>query len=216
MVQRAAAVNLVFDMHGEYGWQGTDEGRPGGVTKGLRQLYPDRVQVFTLDPRPFSRADWAIKIPYSYLEPSDVLSLQKVLALNPTAAENSYLLERRLGGSWFAQALQMDAREVATEEQAHEGAMAALRRKLARLAHECDGFLVRTARRSPAGSRTPWQRISSNLERGIHTVIDFGRYNKLSHYILVANLLTRRIDEKWRTRQRPTSATPSAMPGRRG
>ncbi|HEU4753615.1 MAG TPA: ATP-binding protein, partial [Armatimonadota bacterium] len=40
--------------------------------------------------------------------------------------------------------------------------------------------------------------ILKNLEQGIHTIIDFGRYNQLVHYILVANLLTRRIDEQWR------------------
>jgi DNA helicase HerA-like ATPase len=29
-------------------------------------------------------------------------------------------------------------------------------------------------------------------------VIDFGRYSQLTHYLLVANLLTRRIDARWR------------------
>jgi DNA helicase HerA-like ATPase len=198
LIQKAAAVNLVFDMHSEYGWQGTDEARAGGVTKGLRQLYPDRVQVFTLDPRPSVREDWVIRIPYSYLEPQDVLGLQKALSLNPTAAENSYLLERRFGREWFAKSLEMDAKEVAAEEQAHEGAMAALRRKLSRLAHECSGFLRPDAEVKSKHEPDAVDRILANLERGIHTVIDFGRYNRLAHYILVANILTRRIDEKWR------------------
>lgn len=194
LVQTGAAVNLVFDMHGEYGWQGTDESRAGGVTKGLQQLFPDRVQVFTLDPRPSRRFDGEIRIPHTLLEPEDILGLHRVLALTPTAAENSYMLQRRFGKNWFGQVLDMDAREVAAEEQAHEGAMLALRRKLVTLQKRCEGFLV------PAGKQLDdaIPRIIKNLETGIHTVIDFGRYSDLVHYILVANLLTRRIEEHWR------------------
>ena len=36
------------------------------------------------------------------------------------------------------------------------------------------------------------------LDRGMHVVLEFGRYgNDLAAYILVANLLTRRIYEKY-------------------
>jgi uncharacterized protein len=205
LIRRNAAVNLVFDMHGEYGLRGTDESRPGGETKGLRTIFgSSRVQVFTLDERQ-GDADWRIRIPYSFLQPEDVLSLQRVLALTPTAAENSYLLERRFGKNWFAKTLEMDAKEVASEEQAHEGAMMALRRKLAFLARACDGFLRPDAEACPPdgaarSSREPdaVDRILENLERGVHTVVQFGRHDQLVHYLLVANILTRRIDEKWR------------------
>src|SRR5687767_14736895 len=172
-------------MHGEYGWKGTDESRSGRETKGLKMLYPDRVQVFTLDPRPSIQYDWVLRIPYSFLEPEDVLSLQKVLSLTSTAAENSYLLERRFRKEWFAKTQEMDTKEVASEEQAHEGAMMALRRKLARLSHQCSGFLKPDAEVSSKGEPDAVERIISNLERGIHTVIDFGRYKDLTHYILV-------------------------------
>jgi uncharacterized protein len=161
-------------------------------------LYPDRVQVFTLDPRQSINYDWALRIPYSFLDPEDVLSLQRVLSLTPTAAENSYLLERRFGREWFGKTLDMDAREVAGEEQAHEGAMLALRRKLSRLAHQCSGFLRPDSEAAAPGEPDAVDRIIRNLERGIHTVIDFGRFKELAHYILVANILTRRIDAKWR------------------
>lgn len=195
LIQKDAAVNLVFDMHGEYGWKGTDESREGGQTKGLAQLYgKDRVQVFTLDPRPAIQYDRAIQIPYSFLEPEDVLGLQKVLNLRETAVDNAYALSRRFGKDWFAQALEMDAKEVAQEEQSHEGSMVAFRRRLVRLQQMCRGFLKPSE--DVVEDAVPL--IIQNLERGVHTIIDFGRYNQLTHYILVANLLTRRIDEKWR------------------
>ena len=83
LVQKKAAVNLVFDMHSEYGWKGTDASRDGGVTKGLRQLYPGRVQVFTLDPRPSIHYDREIRIPYGFLEPEDVLRMLDERAAEP-------------------------------------------------------------------------------------------------------------------------------------
>ena len=69
MLQKSAAVNLVFDMHNEYGWEGGSESS-GHKVKALKQLFPDRVAVFTLDeeapvaarsaPTPWS--GWAMKI----------------------------------------------------------------------------------------------------------------------------------------------------------
>ena len=47
ILKKDAASVLVFDMHNEYGWQGTDEKNIS--TKGLKQLFNDRVEVFTLD-----------------------------------------------------------------------------------------------------------------------------------------------------------------------
>ncbi|HEU4752070.1 MAG TPA: ATP-binding protein, partial [Armatimonadota bacterium] len=143
LVKSRAAVNLVFDMHGEYGWKGTDEGREGGETKGLRQLFnADRVQVFTLQPRPSIKYDGEIRIPYSFLEPEDILGLQKVLNLRETAVDNAYALQRQFGKHWFAEALKMDTAEVAEKEQAHEGSLRAFRQRLVRLQQQCKDFLV--------------------------------------------------------------------------
>jgi hypothetical protein len=195
LVHRSPAVNLIFDMHGEYGWQGTDEGSVSGRTAGLQQLFGrERVQVFTLDPRPGKKYDRELRIPYRFLEPEDVLSLQRVLGLSPTAAENAYLLQKKHGRDWFGATLDMDTKGTAEEEQAHQGALEALRRKLIRLQRECEGFLKPD--REVIEDAIPL--ILQNLERGIHTVIDFGRYSQLTQYLLVANVLTRRIDARWR------------------
>jgi len=47
MLQKQAAVSLVFDMHSEYGWEGRSE--KGYKVKGLKQLFPSKVAVFALD-----------------------------------------------------------------------------------------------------------------------------------------------------------------------
>ena len=42
------------------------------------------------------------------------------------------------------------------------------------------------------------KRILEQLDRGIHVVLEFGRYgNDLTAYIMVANLLTRRIHQRY-------------------
>ena len=48
MLQSDLASTLVFDMHNEYGWQGRDTERSREV-KGLKQVFPSKVAVFSLD-----------------------------------------------------------------------------------------------------------------------------------------------------------------------
>jgi DNA helicase HerA-like ATPase len=47
MLQKGTAASLVFDMHSEYGWEGRNE--QGVKVKALKQLFPEKVAVFTLD-----------------------------------------------------------------------------------------------------------------------------------------------------------------------
>ena len=48
VIQQRVAVNLIFDMHNEYGWAGSSEDL-GGQVKGLKQIFPGQVSIFTLD-----------------------------------------------------------------------------------------------------------------------------------------------------------------------
>ena len=73
IVQEQVAVNLIFDMHNEYGWKSQDESKQD--VKGLRQLFYDgRVSVFTLDPessrRRGSKTDFEVTIGFEELEPA--------------------------------------------------------------------------------------------------------------------------------------------------
>ena len=49
VIRYGKAVNLIFDMHNEYGWETESEGSKGFV-KGLKQLFPEKVAIFSLDP----------------------------------------------------------------------------------------------------------------------------------------------------------------------
>src|SRR5262249_18996680 len=47
VIKRDLAVNLIFDMHNDYGWEVQDERGP--KAKGLRQLFPANVSILTLE-----------------------------------------------------------------------------------------------------------------------------------------------------------------------
>ena len=97
LIHKDRAVNLIFDMHSEYGWQATQESGSGrrGFVKGLKQLFGSKVAIFTLDPESARRrgvqSDFAVKIPYNQIMVEDIAALADELNLHPTAVESSYL-----------------------------------------------------------------------------------------------------------------------------
>ncbi len=85
IIKENVAVNLVFDMHNEYGWKSQDEAKT--EVKGLRQLFPSgKAAVVTLDPessrRRGSKVDYDVTIGYDQLEPEDVAMLQSIMGLS--------------------------------------------------------------------------------------------------------------------------------------
>ncbi len=193
IIQQGVAVNLVFDMHNEYGWKSQDEARQ--EVKGLRQLFYDgRVSVFTLDPessrRRGSKVDFTVRIGYDQLEPEDLVMLAHIFGFTDVQTNALYMLRRRLGRAWVRRLLREEADDVLqailNEGRLHEGTLGAIQRKLSLLRRFA--FLVDEAPDDPVG------RILAYLSSGKSVVLEFGRYgNALEAYILVANYLTRRI-----------------------
>ncbi|MGH2592760.1 MAG: helicase HerA domain-containing protein, partial [Anaerolineae bacterium] len=97
IVKENVAVNLVFDMHNEYGWKSQTESR--SEVKGLRQLFPaSKVAVATLDAessqRRGSRVDFVVQIGYDQIEPEDVDKLKKIMQLTDVQVGALYTLYR--------------------------------------------------------------------------------------------------------------------------
>lgn len=201
IIQERAAVNLIFDMHNEYGWKSQDESRQD--VKGLRQLFYDgRVSVFTLDPessrRRGSKVDFTVRIGYEQLEPEDLEMLAPLFGFTDVQSNALYMLRRRLGVAWVRRLLDEEpdegVRALTEEGKLHEGTLGAIQRKLAQL-HRF-GFLVDRADDDPIG------RILDYINSGKSVVLEFGRYgNALEAYILVANYITRRIHQAYVTRK---------------
>jgi DNA helicase HerA-like ATPase len=197
MLQKSAAVNLVFDMHSEYGWRGTAEGGRGKV-KALKQLFPSYVAVFALDEESSRRrkvnTDFIAKIGYDEIEPEDIALLKQTLNLTEPSIEAVYQLKRKFGKNWLKATMDLDDSEESSELlrqlNIHESTYQNLRRGL------------NTIRRLPFieahAAENAVDTILAYLEKGIHVVLEFGRYTDITAYILVANLLTRRIYARYR------------------
>ncbi len=214
ILQSDLASTLIFDMHSEYGWQGRDAERNRQV-KGLKQLFGSKVAVFSLDEKSSRQRglspDEVVRISYGDIEPEDIEALRENLGLSDVAAQAAYNLKQRLGpGKWLEEFLGLGGRDDLSELSAsinvQPQALAALHNRLSRFKRY--EFLV------PKAAKDSVQRILEHLDRGMHVVLEFGRYGNDPHaYILVANLLTRRIHERYV--QRHEEAEGSGGPGPR-
>ena len=210
MLQKGACVNLVFDMHSEYGWAGTSE--KGGTVKALKQLFPEKVAVFALDEENSRRrgvsTDFVVSIGYDEIEPEDMVLLRQTLNLTEPAVEAVYQMRRRFGKDWITRTSELgdseETREILNQLNIHDSTFQNLQRGL------------NTIRRLPFIQQHATQKavpkVLEYLGRGINVVLEFGRYTDITAYILVANLLTRRIYSQYRERTERAMAEGIAHP----
>ena len=194
VIKASAAVNLIFDMHSEYGWSAKNE--EGVEVKGLSQLFGSRVAVYTLDLESSRgrgvKPAGEIKIALREISVADIALLQDELRLHRTAVESAALCEDKLGDDWVARLLDMNGEELtdfANLEGGNHASLSALRSKL-RLIDRLP-FVERSLERSTL------DQVIAQLERGQHVALEFGRQRNLLAYILAANVITRRLHELW-------------------
>lgn len=191
VIQRRAAVSLIFDMHNDYGWEVQTESRTS--VKGLKQLFPQQVAIFTLDEessrRRRVRPDFVVVLDWSDIQPEDLETLRTTLDLSDNMIAAAYTLRRAWGRGWIKQLLNAGKEDLDLLVEGttiNRSSVDALSRRLERLSRF--DFL----RDSWKGDSA--QAIIEYLEKGVNVVLEFGRYgNSLEAYILVANYLTRRI-----------------------
>ncbi|MFQ5571298.1 MAG: ATP-binding protein, partial [Rhodothermales bacterium] len=198
-IKTGKAVNLIFDMHSEYGFGARQEGAGSTFVKGLRELFPARVSIFSLDPKSTrsrgAPADHAVHLYADQIEPEDILPLQDTLNLNATAAESSYLIQNQFGKNWLRRLLQTEGADLdalAETVGAHPASISALRRKLVQF-ERFDFFSTDAS----DGKIDVLDALIEHLDSGKSVVLEFGRYDDLKVYLLVANVLTRRIRDKY-------------------
>ena len=212
ILQSDAAVNLVFDMQNEYGWKGYNEGAQ--EVKGLKQLFSSKVAVFSLDEESAKRRglapDYVVRIGYDEVEPEDILLLRESLGLSDVAADAAYNLERHFGsGKWLGEFTSLEGSQTVSELAAQMGvnasALASLHNRLTRLR--------RFRFMDEKSGHDSVNQILTYLNRGMHVVLEFGSYgSNLAAYILVANLLTRRIYRRYVERKERASGDTTQEP----
>jgi uncharacterized protein len=191
LIRSKLASSLIFDMHDEYAEARPD--KPG--IPGLRDLFDSsQIKVFSLGTSS-ARGGYHLQIGMNEIRPEDIELLRDELDLSDTFSATSYLLERKFGDKWLMRLIEMDADAVdafCKETSAHQGAVEALKRKLLYM-ESCDYITQNT-------SSTAVNDILHHLLDGRHVVIQFGAHAKLRDYMLVANILTRRIHSRYTER----------------
>ena len=196
IIRKQAAVNLIFDMHSEYGWEATSEGKVFSTVKGLRQLFPGQVQIYTLDPdstkRRGVRDAQELYLGYDQIEVEDIMLVRNELNLSEASLENSIILRNEFGRSWITQLLAMSNEDIEAfceEKRGNKSSIMALQRKLLRLDEL--KYMRTSCPHNYVGE------ILEALAAGKHIVIEFGSQSNMLSYMLATNLISRRIHQSY-------------------
>lgn len=201
---------LVFDMHNEYGFDDTDSDN-GKAIPGLHSKFRNRVRVVQLGQGAHVRGnppDFNLEIAMSDIQPEDIELLTRELNLKETTPTTLDALISHFGKEqWFAEFKQMrsgakvftdEGKAVAAEDSVEAwanqvgvnvAAAEGLRNKLNRV------FNLPYVVEKPAADTI--KEIINALEDGKHIVLSFGDHESDLDYLLVTNLLTRRIRKRW-------------------
>ena len=214
LMHQARAAVLVFDMHNEYGYDDTASDSGMRVT-GLKTKFASRVRVVGLGAGTTIRnstPDFHLEIAMSDITPADIDLLTRELNLKETTPTTLHALTTSFGRDWFLHFKSMNRDEVDEEDEktgkvrkiphpdsvarwANEAgvnvmAAEALHDKLRRLFDK--GYIVE----HPAADSV--KEMIKALEAGQHVILSFGQaYETDLDYLLVSNLLTRKIKQVW-------------------
>ena len=210
LMKQDVAAALVFDMHNEYAFDDADTDRDARV-RGLKSLFGQKVQVAALGAGAQVRGhspDFTLELSLSDFQTSDILLLSEALNLTDTAAVTLNALERAFGQTWFGDFMKLEPGAVdvdpesgktfpadnsvaawARQNNIHEKAAEALHRKLQLI------YDRKYVTANPSGD--PVRAIIDKLENGRHVILGFGEYDNDLDYLLVSNVLTRKIRQQW-------------------
>lgn len=211
LIEHNTASVLVFDMHNEYGFDdiASDTGQP---VVGLRSKFASRVRVVGLGRKCTIRGktpDLTLEINESDIQPADIELLARELNLRDTTSTTLDALIHSFGaGKWFSEFKKMvvgametdgDGKKVpaldsvaywANQVGVNVAAAEGLRSKLGRI------FTRPYIVEETAGA-DPLKNVIEALQAGQHVILSFGDYESDLDYLLVSNLLTRKIRDAW-------------------
>ncbi|MEW6405992.1 MAG: ATP-binding protein [Chloroflexota bacterium] len=203
---------LVLDMHNEYGFDDVASDTKKAV-KGLKTLFKGGVRCVGLGAGSTIRGnqvDFNLEISTGDISTSDIETLSRELNLRETTPTILNALYTTFRDKWFAEFRGMSRETVViedergkTKEVPAEGSVAkwamengvnvmaaeALHDKLRRLFSQ--PYIVD----NPAADSVA--QIIQSLEAGKHVVLSFGEHESDLDYLLVSNLLTRKIRAAW-------------------
>jgi hypothetical protein len=205
---------LVFDMHNEYGYDDTASDT-GSRVIGLKTKFPSRVRVVGLGTGTTIRGktpDFNLEVAMPDITPADIELLTQELNLKETTPTTLHALTTSFRQDWFRRFKAMNRDEIEVEDEKtgktrkvpHPDSVAAwadeagvnvlaaeaLHDKLRRLFGK--EYIVEKPASDSLGE------IIKSLEAGRHVILSFGQaYETDLDYLLVSNLLTRKIKQVW-------------------
>lgn len=211
LIHADKASTLIFDMHNEYGIDSTSSDS-GAAVPGLKGKFDSKVRLVGLgaDSSFHSRQpDFTLEIAHSDIMPEDILLLSETLNLTDASNVTLDALYSKFGDKWFTAFKDMkigagayendeNGKQVPTDDSVaawanevgvHVKSAEAVRRKLGELMNR--KYLVA----EPA--RNALDDVINNLQHGRHVVLSFGHYEKDIDYLMVTNLITRKIRDTW-------------------
>jgi DNA helicase HerA-like ATPase len=213
LIHYNAASVLVFDMHNEYGFDDTASDT-GMRVIGLKTKFSSRVRVVGLGAGAQIRGqtpDFNLEIATSDIQPGDIELLWRELDLKETTPTTLDALVTTFGREkWFDEFRQMEVGSVIETDEGKKipapGSVAAWANSVGVNIMAAEGLHSKLRRvfnldyvvENPAADSIG--EMIKALEAGQHVVLSFGKHESDLDYLLVSNLLTRRIREAWEKR----------------
>ena len=203
---------LVFDMHNEYAFDDTTE--TGDKVTGLRTKFGSKVQVVGLGAGASIRSNtpnFNLVLGEKDLRPEDIEMLTRELNLKETTPTTLDALQHSFGAAnWFSVFKAMrngavehteDGKTVpAADSVAAWANQTGVNVAAAEGLHSKLGRVFNRPYIMPDPPKNILDDIIQLLDEGKHVVLSFGEFESDLDYLLVTNLLTRRIRETWEKR----------------
>jgi hypothetical protein len=212
LMQYNKASVLVFDMHNEYGLDDISSDT-GQRVVGLKSKFGRKVMMVGLGQGARIRAsipDYNLEIAWSDIQPEDIEMLTRELNLKETTPTTLDALWTEFGRDWFARFREMKSGAMieddngkkipAPESVAFWANRAGINVSAAEGLHSKLGRLFNKTYIVDRPAVDTVKQIITSLEAGQHVILSFGEYEADLDYLLVSNMLTRRIRDAWEQR----------------
>jgi hypothetical protein len=214
LIHYNAASILIFDMHNEYGFDDTASDT-GKRVIGLKSKFGSRVRVVGLGGGALIRGqtpDFNLEVAMSDIMPADIELLMSELNLKETTPTTLEALFASFKGDWFRHFRSMlngamieieDEKTGKVKKIPHPDSVAAWANEHGVNVMAAEGLHSKLSRlfNKPYIIENPAvdgiSEIVKILEAGQHVVLSFGNHEEDLDYLLVSNLLTRRIRDTW-------------------
>ena len=225
LIHDNSASVLVFDMHNEYGFDDTASDT-GMRVIGLKSKFSARLRVVGLGQGALIRnqtPDFNLEIAMRDIQPGDIELLWRELDLKETTPTTLDALVTTFGREgWFSAFREMEVGAVIETDEGKKvpapGSVAAWANSVGVNVMAAEGLHNKLRRvfnlsyvvEKPAADSVG--EVIKALEAGQHIVLSFGKHESDLDYLLVSNLLTRKIREAWEKRTNAFRTTPEYEP----